>query len=79
MTFLKNVTSLINNAMDKIKKYKKIAIKVVKKNAKKLKNAFLETEIIPIIDKKRGQFLLYENGWEGTTRLYNCIFLLDNS
>ena len=63
--------------MDKLKKYKSVAATIVQDTAQDLKKAFPEMEIIPILDEAGGHFLLYEDGWQGAKRLYNCVFHID--
>lgn len=63
--------------MDKLEKYKEITTNIVVQTGESLTKAFPKSEIICILDEKRGHFLLYEDGWEGEKRLYNCFFHID--
>lgn len=59
--------------MDKYIRHKKIVKELLDEIISYLpKDSYIE--ILPIIDEKNGQFLLYSDGWEETWRDYACFF-----
>ncbi len=63
--------------MDKLTRYKKLVKNIVSEIGQTPGGAVHNLEMQTIIDDKNGQYLLYNNTWDGEKRLYGCFLHLE--
>lgn len=63
--------------MDRIATYKKLVSKLIHDLAKTKQGMESTVQTLVIEDEPKGHYLLYNDGWCGTTRIYGCFLHID--